>query len=139
MADRLKRALTRNVAQTAPESEDPRLCGRTYAVPFEDVWRAALDLAEGGMRGWTLVSANDESGEIVAEARTLVFRFVDDVRIDIVLDDDAQTRVDMRSASRKGRADLGTNARRIAKFFRRMDALLGRRPRRDPLYPAPPA
>lgn len=135
LGDRVRRAFTENRAETSADAEDPRLRGRTYAVPFEDVWRAAFGLADGGMRGWTLRSADDEAGEITAEAKTPVFRFVDDVWIRIVLDDDAQTRVDMRSASRVGRADLGTNSRRIAAFFRRLDAALDRRPRRDPLYP----
>jgi hypothetical protein len=134
--DRVKRALSENAAETSPQAEDARLRGRTYAVPFEDVWRAALGLADGGRRGWRLISADDETGEIVAEARTLVFGFVDDVTLRIVLDADAQTRIDMRSASRTGRADLGTNARRIADFFRRLDTLVRQPSPRDPLHPA---
>lgn len=131
---RLVRALTENVAETSPDAEDPRLRGRTYTIPFEDVWRAALSLASGGLRGWHLVSADDREGLIVAEAKTLVFRFVDDVRIRIALDADAQTRVDARSASRAGRVDFGTNARRIARFGRRLDRQLRKLPPRPPLF-----
>lgn len=142
LTDRIRRALTENTAATSPDAEDARLRGRTYAVPFEDVWSTALAFADGGLRGWSLQSADDETGEIVAEARTLVFRFTDDVRIRIGLDADAQTRLDMTSASRVGNADLGTNARRIASFCRKMDHALARRQPRIPLYPAerdPPA
>ncbi len=52
---------------------------------------------------------------------------MDDVEIRIGLDDDAQTRVDLRSASRKGVGDLGKNPRRIGKFVRALDRELGAR------------
>jgi hypothetical protein len=122
------RGLTTNVAETDPSAEDARLRGRTYAIPFDDVWNAALSLSDGGLRGCTLVSADDQTGTIHAESTTILFRFVDDVRIRIKLDDNAQTRVDVRSASRKGRGDLGVNTRRIGRFFRRLDKLLGAKP-----------
>jgi hypothetical protein len=109
------------IAETRPDHVNRGLRGRTYAVPFEDVWRAALNLAGGGQRGWRLVSADDHEGVIVAEATTPLLRFVDDVTILISLDENAQTRVDVRSASRRGKRDFGTNARRIAGFLKRLD------------------
>ena len=118
---RLIRAISRNAAQTSINESDPRLRGRTYAIPFEQVWQAALLLAKGGktgLRRWSVTSSDDYDGLIHAEARSLVFRFVDDVVIQITLDHDAQTRVDMKSSSRRGGVDLGMNARRIGKFFR---------------------
>ena len=115
-----------NTAATRPDHHDRRLRGRTYPVPFERVWQAAVGLASGGLRGWRLLEADDQRGVIRAEATTLVLRFVDDVRVQVSLDPDAQTRVDARSASRKGRGDLGTNARRLHRFFRALDRRLGR-------------
>lgn len=111
----------RPAAATAPDHRDAGLQGRTYAVPFEDVWQASLALAGGGLRGWSLISSNDQDGVIVSEARTLLLRFVDDVRIHVSLDADAQTRVDARSVSRRGVTDLGANKRRLKRFFRRLD------------------
>jgi len=121
---RLGKGLRINIAETAPEDADPRLRGRTYAVPFERVWQAALAIG-GAWRGWNIVEADDYEGIIRAEATTRIFRFVDDVLIRIYLDQDAQTRVDMRSASRKGVGDFGTNARRIGRFMRKLDRELG--------------
>lgn len=118
------RAISRNHAETSIDDPDPRLRGRTYAVPFEQVWQAATTLASGGLRRWRIVESDDYEGIIRAESRTLLWRFVDDVVISIRLDHDAQTRVDMQSRSRKGSADLGTNARRIGKFFRTLDQRL---------------
>jgi uncharacterized protein (DUF1499 family) len=74
---------------------------------------------------WKLVRADEGAGLIHAEARTPIFRFVDDVRFKLKLDHNALTRMDMWSASRKGKGDLGTNVRRIAKFFRELDRRLG--------------
>lgn len=116
-------ALTRNRAFTDPEADDPRLRGRSYGVPFARVWEAAHQIAQR-TRGWTIVSSDPRTGEIVAEARTRLWKFTDDVWVRLSLDEDGQTRVDMASASRKGSADLGTNARRIARFLRTLDARL---------------
>ena len=121
LARRLGHALTRNQAATASDHWDPRLRGRVYAIPFEQVWQAARTLASGGLRGWKLVDADDYEGIINAEARTLVLRYVDDVRIRIYLDENAQTCVDVESRSRKGSADFGANARRAARFLRALD------------------
>ena len=118
------RGLTRNRAATAPDEDDQRLRGRTYAIPFEDVWQAALRLA-GKRRGWRVLHSDDLEGVIRAEARTLL-RFTHDVVVHVKLDQNAQTRVDLISASRVGKADLGKNARRIAHFLRTLDRELER-------------
>lgn len=123
-ARRLIRGLRANVAQTAPDDPDPRLRGRTYAIPFDRVWNAARGLASGGLRRWQVVESDDYEGVIRATSTTFALRAVDDVEIRIGLDQDAQTRVDVRSASRKGVADLGTNARRIGRFLRALDKRL---------------
>lgn len=121
----LVRALTRNRAATDPASVDAALRGRTYGIAFERVWRAAVALADGGLRGWTLTEADDHGGVLRAEATTRVWGFVDDVTVRVGLDDDGQTRVDVESASRRGKADLGTNRRRIASFLEALDDRLG--------------
>lgn len=121
---RLGRGLSVNIAETAPDDPDARLRGRTYAVSFERVWQAARTVASK-MRGWHTLEEDDYEGTIRIEAKTLLLRFVDDVLIRIYLDPDAQTRVDMHSASRKGVGDFGTNARRIGRFMRRLDRELG--------------
>ena len=120
---RLIRALTRNRAWTDPESPDRRLRGRAYPIPFTEVWKAALETARARPR-WTVTETDARRGEIVAEARTALWRFVDDVAIRVWLDDAGATRVDMTSASRVGGADLGVNARRIARFLHALDRRL---------------
>jgi hypothetical protein len=128
VVERLRRfmaSLQATEAHTSPEAGDPRLRGRTYAVPFEQVWQAALRLADGGLGGWVLVSADDQAGVINAEAANALLRRTDDVEVRILLDADAQTRVDARSVSRVEKADLGANARRLVRFFDGLDRALG--------------
>ncbi len=124
----LIRGLTESRAATDPHSADRRLQGRTYAIPFDHVWRAALQLAGGGARGWSIHHADDQAGVIEAATRTLVFGIEGEVRIEIGLDENAQTRVDLMSYSLKHRADLGRNRRTIGRFLRRLDSHLGARP-----------
>ncbi|HWK89226.1 MAG TPA: DUF1499 domain-containing protein [Longimicrobium sp.] len=121
----LWRALTRHRAETAPDAADPRLRGRAYPVPYAAVWDAVLHTA-ATRRGWTVLVADPRAGTVTAEARTRVWRFVDDVVLRVTLDGDGQTRVDATSASRRGGGDLGTNARRIARFLHALDRRLTR-------------
>ena len=109
-----------NVVATAQAHEDERLRGRTYAIPFEDVWNAAQALVTVGLRGWRLVSSDDEEGVITAEATTLLGKKIDDIVIRVGLDENAQTRVDGRASARAGR-DWGRNARRLRGFFTALD------------------
>ncbi len=129
---RVREGLTRNVAVTSPLAEDPDLRGRTYGIPYERVWRAARRLAAGGLRGWRIVDADDYDGLIRAEARSTLLRRVDDIVIRITLDANAQTRVDARSSSRGARGDLGSNARRLRRFFAALDEELGVSPGTEP-------
>ena len=118
------KALTENSAQTHEVADDLRLRWRTYGVPFATVWDEIINMIDSHPR-WSLVRADEGTGLIHAEAKTLVFRFIDDVRFKLKLDKNALTRVDRWSASRKGTGDLGTNARRIGRFFRDLDRRLG--------------
>jgi uncharacterized protein (DUF1499 family) len=69
--------------------------------------------------GWTLVAADSSSGRIEATDTTFWFRFKDDVIVRI-RPSGAGSRVDVRSLSRVGLGDVGTNAARIRAF---LDAL----------------
>ena len=116
-----------NHAETTPSAVDRRLRGRTYAIPFDRVWTTARAQIQDAGR-WQLIEADDLEGVIQATATTLICRFIDDVSIRIKLDDNAQTRVDLTSRSRKGKGDLGANARRIGRFMRRLDRSLDAQP-----------
>lgn len=80
-----------------------------------DAYARALALV--GARGWALVSDSAEARVIEATATTRWFGFKDDVVIRVSAMPDGGSRVDMRSVSRVGRSDVGTNARRIEEFL----------------------
>jgi uncharacterized protein (DUF1499 family) len=68
-------------------------------------------------RGWEVVAEDAAGRRIEATATTFWFRFKDDVALRVSALPDGTSRVDMRSVSRIGRSDLGTNARRIREFL----------------------
>jgi uncharacterized protein (DUF1499 family) len=81
----------------------------------------AFDRALATVRemGWELVSADAAAGRIEATDTTFWFGFKDDIVIR-VRPADGGSRVDVRSLSRVGRGDAGTNAKRIRAY---LDAL----------------
>jgi hypothetical protein len=121
----------RGFAVTAPDARDASLRGRTYAVPFEHVWQTALRLAGGGLWRWTIVEHDDDEGVIYATSRSIGGAF-HDIRISIVLDANAQTRVDATAQARKPLSDFGRAARRLRRFFRALDRGLARQSARAP-------
>jgi len=64
------------------------------------------------------VDENPAEGRIEATATTRWFGFKDDVVLRIVPAAGNGSRVDIRSVSRVGRSDVGTNARRIRAFLK---------------------
>jgi hypothetical protein len=122
------RGFTENQAFTDPHGEDPRLRGRTYGIPFEAVWQASIGLGGGGLRGWSIESADDQLGVISVHVSGGLISSEVMVRINIGLDANAQTRVDLAATSRTERGDLGRSGRLIARFTRRLDKKLQARP-----------
>ena len=109
-----------NSASTSPAHEDARLRGRTYAVPFDRVWRAVLRILRRRPR-WEFTAADDASGTIHVEMRSAFIAMPAELTIRVALDRDAQTRVDARAISKAARRDFGMNARRIARLLRELD------------------
>jgi uncharacterized protein (DUF1499 family) len=92
--------------------------------------RAAYDAAMAAMlrRKWRVVvdrppQAGRRDGQIEAVARTAIMGFREDVALRVRAVDDG-TRIDVRSASRYGRTDFGSNASRIRGLLDDVDARL---------------
>jgi len=84
------------------------------SVPVAQAFKAVVETA--GRMGWEVVGSDREAGRVEAIATTFLLRFKDDVVVR-VRDEAGGARVDVRSKSRVGIGDLGTNARRIQKFL----------------------
>ncbi len=88
-------------------------------VPVPRAFDAAV--AAAGKMGWEIVASDRDAGRIEAIATTRLLRFKDDVVVR-VRDEAGGVRIDVRSKSRVGAGDLGTNARRIRAFLRLVHA-----------------
>lgn len=95
----------------------PEIGPLTLAAPPDIVFRkaqnAALDM------GWRIRAAEPSEGRIEAVATTPLLRFKDDIVLRL-RPEGSGTRVDMRSRSRVGNHDLGTNAKRIREFLKKL-------------------
>lgn len=88
-------------------------------TPPAAAFHRALDAARAS--GWDLVAADSAAGRIEATATTGWFGFKDDVVVRVE-PEGAGSRVDVRSVSRVGGSDVGTNARRIMTYLRRVQS-----------------
>jgi uncharacterized protein (DUF1499 family) len=84
--------------------------------PAEAVQRA-IDAARS--LGWEIIATDAPAGRIEATATTFWFGFKDDIVIR-VRPEGAGSRIDLRSVSRVGRSDLGTNAKRVREFLAKL-------------------
>src|SRR5262249_32141388 len=92
----------------------PDLGPLTLQSPPQQVFERAL-LAARDMR-WDIVAAEPADGRIEATATTFWFGFKDDVVVRVT-PSGSGSRVDVRSVSRVGRSDVGTNAARIKTYL----------------------
>jgi len=89
----------------------------TVEKPTDEVFVAAEQAVQD--LGWEIVSADPDTGRIEATDTTFWFRFKDDVVIRLT-PRGYGTYVDIRSKSRVGMGDMGTNARRVRTFLERL-------------------
>jgi len=86
-------------------------------VPPAMAFSRALAAAEA--MGWEIVAKDQPAGRLEAVATTFWFGFKDDVVVRIAPAPPG-SRIDVRSKSRVGRSDAGTNARRIREYLERL-------------------
>ncbi len=101
-------------------TEAERSSQRMDAIAFSDSPSSALARAAVALLEEKRTTVVQEGPDYIkAEARSLIFRFVDDVEIVV----DAEDRVfRFRSASRVGKSDLGVNRKRMERIGARLRA-----------------
>lgn len=92
---------------------------KTAILPFSSKKAFALALETARDMGWEIVAAVADEGRIEATDTTFWFGFTDDIVIRITPDGERAI-LDIRSLSRVGVSDVGTNARRIRTFLARL-------------------
>lgn len=104
----------------------PELDPLEYTAPAQLSYNVALDVVT--KRGWHVVDAvpptTRRDGTIEAVARTLIMGFRDDVVVRVRAMARG-SRIDVRSASRYGEHDFGTNAKRVASLLADIDDAMG--------------
>lgn len=118
----------RKNAQNSIEYGGPEIAAQQHSaypdivplmLPIQPAQAFERALAAARHRGWMIVDANPAEGHIEATATTFWFGFKDDVVIRIVPVPDG-SRLDMRSVSRVGVSDVGTNAARIRSYLKEL-------------------
>ena len=95
----------------------PELKPRTMSVPPGEAVQKVIDAARA--MGWEVVSSDTAAGRVEATDTTTWFGFKDDIVIR-VRPQGAGSLVDVRSASRVGRSDIGKNADRVREFLAKL-------------------
>ena len=89
----------------------------TLAVPPNEAVQKVIDAARS--MGWEVVSSDAAAGRVEATDTTGWFGFKDDI-VMRVRPQASGSRVDVRSASRVGRSDIGKNADRVRSFIAKL-------------------
>ena len=97
----------------------PDIKSLDLSVPPQVAFARALDVAES--MGWALVASSAAEGRIEATATTPWFGFKDDIVVRVA-PAGSGSKIDVRSVSRVGRSDIGTNAKRIREYLARLKA-----------------
>ena len=100
----------------------PDLDTLVVEAPPAEVVRQAAEIARA--LGWEVVAAQPDAGRLEAVDTTFWFGFRDDIVLR-ARPGSRGTEVDVRSKSRVGRSDLGTNAARIREFLAALEESLG--------------
>ena len=86
-------------------------------APQNEAFSKALEAARA--MGWQIVDSNQDQGRIEATDTTLWFGFKDDIVVRVTPAVHG-SRIEVRSVSRVGKSDVGTNARRIQAYLRKI-------------------
>lgn len=90
-------------------------------VPPEAAFQRALRAAR--KEGWHIVDSRPDQGRLEATDTTLWFGFKDDIVVRVT-SLDGGSRIDVRSVSRVGKSDIGTNAARIRNYLLKIQRIV---------------
>jgi uncharacterized protein (DUF1499 family) len=115
-AARISTYLNTHVAETTPDSRFPELRTRNFSLPA-DVLYAKVKQAVGQLPRWEIIESSDDRRELNAVVTTKLFRFKDDVTINVVPEPGGRPALMIRSTSRVGKGDLGANTRHVLDVY----------------------
>jgi uncharacterized protein (DUF1499 family) len=90
----------------------------------ETLFEIVVDLSENE-KGWRCLETDSSMFRVQCVAVTPLCKFRDDITIEVRSDEKSRgAELHMRSRSRVGITDLGTNAKRIQKFFTKVEQII---------------
>ena len=116
---RLHQYMTTNVAETTAESIYPELILREYDLPAEELFKILQ--ASVNKLGWEITDHGDEKFSVLAVVTTPLQGYKDDVLIRLVPLSENRNHLYIRSSSREGHGDLGTNTRHILNLYHQLE------------------
>ena len=116
---RLQQYTTTNVAETSAESIYPELILRIYDLPAEGLFNMLQ--ASVNQLGWEITGHRDEKYTILAVVTTPLRGYKDDVLIRLLPLSENRNQLYLRSSSREGHGDLGTNTRHILNLYQQLE------------------
>jgi uncharacterized protein (DUF1499 family) len=121
LATRLSTYLNTHVAETTEDSPFAELRLRRYEAPdgllFDIVRRAVLELK------WDITNLDAQQKELQAVVTTKIWRFKDDVTIQVRPGQPSGSVLWVRSVSRVGKGDLGANTRHVLDLVEAVNAI----------------
>jgi uncharacterized protein (DUF1499 family) len=97
----------------------PDIAPLMLSTPPQAAFERAQAVAQ--QMGWNIVATDAAAGRFEATDTTMWFGFHDDIVVRVAAAPNG-SRVDVRSVSRVGRSDIGTNAKRIRSFLEKLRA-----------------
>jgi len=116
---RISTYLSTNIAETSADSAFPELKLRRYEAPPN----LLFDVARRAVQGlkWEVTAMDETKNEIHAVVTTKVWKYKDDVTVQIQPAQPSGSWLWIRSASRVGKGDLGANTRHVMDLVRFVD------------------
>lgn len=116
---RLHQYMTTNVAETTVGSTYPELILREYEFQAEELFKMLQ--ASVNKLGWEITGHGDEKYSIMAVVTTPLRGYKDDVLVRLLPISENRNHLYIRSSSREGHGDLGTNTRHILDLYQQLE------------------
>jgi uncharacterized protein (DUF1499 family) len=127
LMSRLTVYLDEHTAATSDNHSFPELLTPVFFVGAERLFKATVEVASE--QGWQVTSLNDENLKVELVIESSLFRFKDDMVVQVVLrktqNNSEESALNIRSSSRKGKADFGANAGHIQTLVQAIREKLG--------------
>ncbi len=117
---RLKIFLGSHVAETSASHPLPELRPPSFNVSADGLFRQVVQVALAA--GWQVTDEDLGQRRAAFVVRSPVFAFRDDVSVRVIALDDHRSTLQVRSASRVGKADFAANAAHIRYLFHALQA-----------------